>query len=115
MESNMGQWLQVLVYGVPVSEHLDDEGETYDKLYDLTTKNDAEHGEIVLTEDRRSEDATLLGICLTNAYDDTTLKIGPEIVGDEIRATWADLSAKAAEVGVPLGEPAIWLAVVEVA
>ena len=111
----MGQWLQVLVYGSPVREHLDAEGDLYSKLYDLTTKGDAERGEIVLTEECSPKDSTLLGVTLTPAYDNTTLKVTPEIVDDEIRATWADLSAKAAEVGVPLGEPAIWLAVVEVA
>ncbi len=117
----MGQYRQVLIYG---TQHPDRSGfwkanptarkdPVHDGLYKLCHGDDCERGDVTMTEP--SFKPKLVGVCLTSAYEDTTLRVTLDLVDDEIQAKWAAFKAGAEVLGVFLDEPEIWLGVVEVA
>lgn len=117
----MGQYRQVLIYG---TQHPDRSGfwkanptahgdPVHENLYDLCHGYDRKRGDVTMSEPSFKPD--LIGVCLTSAYKDTTLRITPDLVDEEIQAKWAAFKAGAEVLGVFLDEPEIWLGVVEVA
>jgi len=117
----MGQYRQVLLYGAPHPDRSEfwranptaPEDPVSEALYDVCHGRNRKRGDITKTDP--DHEPYLIGACLTSAYDGVTLQITPEIVDDKIRAEWSKIKAVADSIDVDLGEPAIWLCVVEVA
>jgi hypothetical protein len=117
----MGQYRQVLLYGAPHPDRFEfwkanphaHEDPVSEALYDICHSRYRKRGDITTTEPDHKP--YLIGVCLTSAYDDTTLEVTPEIVDDAIRTEWANVVATAQELGVSLDAPSVWLCIVEVA
>lgn len=117
----MGQYRQVLLYGAPHPDRTafwkanpqTREDPVSDALDDICHGRYRERGNITKTDPDR--EPYLIGVCLTNAYDDMTFKVTPAIVDDGILAEWATIAVKAQELGVTLDTPSVWFCIVEVA
>ena len=117
----MSQRLQILLYGAPMPDRAEfwntnpdaDEDPVHEGLYELCHGSRRQRGDVTMTS--YDEHPRLIGVCLTSAYDQSTLRITDPLVDDAIREEWAHAKIGAAKVGVDLDEPEIWLCVVEVA